>query len=405
MLLFGSIEPCKEDAVRALLVLTVASLAAWIGLLAGRGLFWWPTPRLEPSEKDRAAMSGGRPSVVAVIPARNEADVLGSTLPTVLAQDYDGPFRAVLVDDRSDDGTADAARAAAAGRTAERLAVLSGEPLPEGWSGKVWAMHQGVTGPTDAPDYFWLTDADIAHEPWVLSALVSKAETDDRDLVSTMATLRVESGWDRLLVPAFVYFFAKLYPFRFVNASRRRSAGAAGGCVLVRRHALERAGGLAAMHSALIDDCALARRVKAAGGRLWLGFCSGVRSVRRYGTLASVWGMVARSAYAQLGHSPLVLAGTVLGMLFLYALAPAASIAGIVAAGFGVQGALVMTAVGVGTWGLISASFLPVLQHHGVSWRAAPLLPLAGVLYTAMTVSSAHRHAVGRGTSWKGRTY
>jgi hopene-associated glycosyltransferase HpnB len=239
----------------------------------------------------------------------------------------------------------------------------------------------------------------------VLSALIDRAEADRLDLVSAMATLRVDSAWDRLLVPAFVYFFAKLYPFRFVSNPRRRNAGAAGGCVLVRRSALDRAGGLAAIGSALIDDCALGRLVKRAGGRIWLGFSRGVYSTRGYGGLASVWRMVARSAYTQLGHSPLVLAGTIVGMVFLYALPPVACVGGAIAAGFGVSGGVPLAAIGGATWGLMAASFVPILRHHGVGWWVAPLLPAAGVLYTTMTVSSAWRHMRGRGGAWKGRTY
>ena len=387
--------------------LTSASLLAWIGLLFGRGFFWWPSPRLDPPRRRSQSAGATKHTVVAIVPARNEAEILPRTLPTVLAQDYLGPFRVMLVDDRSADGTATVARAAAEALSAvNQLTVHSGEPLAAGWSGKVWAMHQGASAPeARRADFFWFTDADVAHEPWVLSSLADRAEADGLDLVSAMATLLVDSAWDRVLVPAFVYFFAKLYPFRFVNDPHRRNAGAAGGCVLVRRSALERAGGLAAMGSALIDDCALGRLVKRAGGRIWLGFSRGVRSVRRYGSVASVWEMVARSAYTQLGHSPLRLVGTVLGMLFLYALAPLACAGGAIASALGVPAAPVLAAIGGATWGLMAASFIPILRHHGVGWWAAPLLPAAGVLYTAMTVSSAWRHTRGRGGAWKGRTY
>ena len=389
--------------MQALWGLAAASLLAWIGLLVGRGLFWWPLPRLHPPRE----CSQPEGAVVAVVPARDEAAVLPRTLPTVLSQDYRGPLRVVLVDDRSEDETASVACAAAEGLGAkDRLTILRGEPLPAGWSGKVWAMQQGATAARgELPEFLWFTDADIAHEPWVLSALVDRAEAERLDLVSTMATLRVDSAWDRLLVPAFVYFFAKLYPFRFVGNPRRRNAGAAGGCILVRRSALERVGGLEAIASALIDDCALGRLVKRAGGRIWLGFSRGVRSVRGYGSLVSVWRMVARSAYTQLGHSPLVLAGTIVGMVFLYALPPLACVGGAVAAAFAVPDAIVLAAFGAATWGLMAASFVPMLRHHGVGWWIAPLLPVAGVLYTAMTVSSAWRHTRGRGGAWKGRTY
>jgi len=417
--------------VNVLIGLAASALLAWIGLLLGRGLFWWPSPRLEPS-----APSGGRhASVVAVIPARNEAKVLPKTLPSVLGQEYPGPFRTIVVDDRSEDGTGDVVRALAETHGAsDRVQIVSGEPLPAGWRGKVWAMHQGVQvasgagaqagethmdadvrtapavlAPAEPPagqaDFLWLTDADITHAPWVLRALVDRAEAEPRDLVSTMARLRVDSWWDRLLVPAFVYFFAKLYPFRFVANARRRTAGAAGGCVLVRWTALERAGGLAAMRSALIDDCTLGRLIQSSGGRLWLGFSDGVRSIRGYGSLASVWEMVARSAYTQLGHSPLALLGTVVGMLFLYLLPPCACVGGAIAYALGVHGALWLLALGGATWTLMALSFVPIVRYHGAPAWVSRLLPVAGVLYTAMTVSSAWRHARGRGGAWKGRTY
>jgi len=382
-----------------------AALVAWILLVGIWGFFWRPQPRLEPPASPAAA--GPAPSVVAVIPARDEADILPEALPTVLRQAYPGPLRVILVDDRSEDGTGEVAASlarAAGEKLAGRLEVIVGSPRPAGWSGKVWAMQQGVAA-AGAADFYWFTDADIAHEPWVLVALVGLAEADRVDLVSTMATLRVISGWDRLLVPAFVYFFAKLYPFRFVRDRRRRTAGAAGGCMLVRRTGLEQAGGLFAIRSAWIDDCALARRVKRAGGGLWLGFSSGVRSLRGYGSLAGLWEMVARSAYTQLRHSPAMLVGTVFGMAFLYLSAPAACLAGLIAAAAGTGGGAVLAGIGAAAWGLMAGSFIPLLHHHGVSGWLAPLLPVAGALYTAMTISSAWRHARGRGGAWKGRTY
>jgi len=396
-----------------LLGLVGASLVAWIGLIIGRGFFWRPWPILKPAEP--TASSRGC-SVAAVIPARNEAEILPQALPTVLSQDYSGPFRVVLVDDRSEDDTRKTAQSIAGRSDAEEgLVVVQGKPLPGGWSGKVWAMQQGVAAvvadstdarsPRGVPDYFWFTDADIAHAPWVLRALIERAEAERLDLVSTMATLRVETAWDRLLIPAFVYFFAKLYPFRFVADPKRRAAGAAGGCILVRRQMLDAAGGLSAIGSALIDDCALGRLVKDAGGRLWLGFSQGVRSLRGYGSLSSVWQMVTRSAYTQLGHSSLKLGATVLGMLFLYALAPAACIGGAVATVFGLPEAAPVAVLGGVTWGLMAGSFVPMLRYLAAGWWVAPLLPVAGVLYVAMTISSAWQHAKGKGGSWKGRTY
>jgi hopene-associated glycosyltransferase HpnB len=375
------------------------SLAIWIVLIVGRGSFWLPRPQLRLSQQHDKLKQPI--SVVAVIPARNEKDVICETLPTVLSQDFPGEFRVILVDDRSDDRTAATAlQAAEQSGFAHRLTVLPGTQLPEGWAGKVWAMNQGTTQAlAELADYIWFTDADIAHDSGVLQALVLKAVTEDLDLVSVMAQLRIDSRWDQLLIPAFVYFFAKLYPFRFVNNPRLRTAGAAGGCILVRRKTLEDAGGIAAIRSALIDDCALGKLIKRHGGRVWLGFTKAVRSVRVYGTLQSVWDMVARSAFHQLNYSIIKLVGTVIGMLFIYAAPPAITLIGLLASEIG------PTLLGGATWALMTLSFIPILRHQQAGIWQAPLLPIAGVLYTAMTVSSAWRHATGRGGMWKGRPY
>ncbi len=389
-----------------------ACLVSWVGLLFFRGGFWRVAPRLDappegPVQTDPQAPPQRPLSVAAVIPARNEADILPETLPTVVSQKYEGAFHVTLIDDQSTDATADVAQGAAkaAGR-ADRLTVLRGDPLPTEWAGKVWALAQGSkrAAPIDS-DYLWFTDADIAYDAGVLRALVDKAESEELDLVSVMARLRVDSRWDRLLIPAFVYFFAKLYPFRFVGDPRRRTAGAAGGCVLVRRRVLQEAGGLEAIRSALIDDCALGRLIKRSGGRIWLGFARTVRSVRPYGSLRSTWDMVTRSAYDQLQYSPLLVAGTVLGMMLLYAVAPLATLGGLVAAALGLPGAAWLALIGGTAWGLMTASFLPILDHHGAGRWPAIFLPVAGVLYTVMVVSSAWRHRTGHGGSWKGRTH
>ena len=382
------------------LALAATCLALWIGLVTLRGGFWRVAPRLDPAPGCPRPTSPA-PPVAVVIPARNEADVLPETLTTVVAQDYPGTFHVTLVDDQSDDGTSAVAQAAAAevGRP-DRLTVLRGGPLPPGWAGKVWALAQGTQrGDLVDSEYVWFTDADIAHAPGVLRALVEKAESEGWDLVSVMARLRVDSRWDRLLIPAFVYFFAKLYPFRFVADPRRRTAGAAGGCILVRRKILDDAGGIESIRSALIDDCALGRLIKRHGGRTWLGFSGSVHSVRQYGSLRSVWDMVARSAYDQLHYSPVILLGTVLGMALLYLVPPLATIGGIVA------GAVPLAVLGAAAWGLMTVSFLPILRHHIADRWPAVLLPVAAMLYTATTVSSAWRHRTGRNGSWKGRTH
>ena len=361
-----------------------ASLIAWIWLALGQGRFWRTDQRLPPRRRPDTW-----PSVAAVVPARDEAEVLPRTLPALLAQDYPGPLRVIVVDDGSTDGTGEIARAAGA------TVIDAGEP-PAGWTGKLHALQRGIHEAGDV-DLLLLTDADIAHEPGSLTALVEAA--GERDLVSQMATLRVHTAWERLIVPAFVYFFAMLYPFRWVNRPRSRVAAAAGGCSLVRRAALERAGGLAAVHGAVIDDVAIARIVKRAGGRIWLGLADQVASVRPYPKLADLWQMVARSAYAQLRYSVLLLAGTLLGLSLVFLVPVAATIGGLIA------GAWLIAGLGAVTYLIMSATFVPMLRYYRQPVLLAFTLPFTATLYLAMTVDSARRHWLGRGASWKGRTY
>jgi hopene-associated glycosyltransferase HpnB len=281
--------------------------------------------------------------------------------------------------------------------------VLAGKPAPEDerWAGKVWAMAQGLDAAGE-PGYVVFTDADIAWEAHTLRRLVAAAEGDDRDLVSQMALLRAATGWERIVVPAFVYFFAQLYPFRRVNGPRSRTAAAAGGCMLVNRKALEDAGGLEPIRDARIDDVALGGLLKRAGGRCWLGFTTDVRSLRRYDGVGEIWDMVARSAYTQLRYSPLLLAGTVLGMIVLYLLPVVAIAVGLAQLASG--GSSWLAIAGLASWAIMAGSYLPVLRLYRLSPAWALCLPLIGVLYTAMTVSSALRHRAGRGGEWKGRT-
>ena len=319
----------------ALSIACTAAAVAWVYLVAAHGGYWRTSQRLPRVSGEPDAW----PDVVAVVPARNEAAMLPVTLPALLGQDYPGVLAVIVVDDGSSDGTGEVAAriAAKAGRP---LRVISGTPPPDGerWAGKVWAMAQGLraAGPSD---YVVFTDADIAWEAHMLRRLVTAAVGDDRDLVSQMALLRTATGWERVVVPAFVYFFAQLYPFRRVNVPGSRTAAAAGGCMLVRRGALDKAGGLAPIRGALIDDVALGRLIKGQRGRTWLGLSRQVVSVRPYPGLASLWQMVARSAYTQLRYSPAVLAGTLTGLLFLYALPPAGAITGLVAVLAGGDGA------------------------------------------------------------------
>ena len=378
--------------------LAALALAAWVYLLAARGGFWRARERLGAAP-DRAEW----PAVVAVVPARNEADVIGRSIRSLLDQDYPGRLDIVLVDDHSRDATAEvAAETARAHPRGDRLTVHRAAPLPPGWVGKIWALAQGL-GRADAVSpgarFVWLTDADIEHEPRNLRRLVAKAEAESRALVSLMVLLSCEGFWERLLIPPFVFFFQKLYPFAWVNDAGRRTAAAAGGCVLLRRAALDAAGGLEAIRAEIIDDCALARRVKRAGpnASLWLGLTAEVRSIRPYGGLAGIWSMVARSAYTQLGHSPWRLAGTVLGMGLVYLAPP------LLALTYPLHGSATEAALGGLDWALMAFAILPTRRLYGQPARLAPLLPLAALLYCAMTLDSALAHRRGRGGAWKDR--
>lgn len=380
-------------------IVCLLSAVAWAYLLGGHGGFWLTSRRLPrvPS----AAPESGWPEVVAVVPARNEADMLPLTLPSLLSQEYPGSFRVTLVDDGSTDGTD---RVAAALSDFGRLTVVPGRPRPEGWAGKVWAMEQGLLASPGSDGYVLFTDADIEWEPGALWALVAAAEGDDRALVSQMALLRAATAWEKIVVPAFVYFFAQLYPFRRVSDPRSRTAGAAGGCMLVRRSALDKAGGLPEIRGALIDDVALGTLLKRAGNRTWLGLTTSVRSVRPYPRLADLWQMVARSAYVQLRYSPLLLTGTLLGLLFLYVVPPAGLIAWAVATEVGSGGSAGLAgAAGLAGWLYMSRTYLPMLRLYRLSVLRAPSLPLIALLYAGMTVDSARRHYAGSAVAWRGR--
>jgi hopene-associated glycosyltransferase HpnB len=362
---------------------TGVSLAAWLALTMGHGRFWRTSIRLPPSPDP----SGSWPSVVAVVPARNEADVLPTTLPSLLRQRYPGRWHVIVVDDDSSDGTG----ALAADLGAE---VVTGTGPPPGWAGKPAAMHRGVQA-AGTPDYLLFTDADIAFPEDAVRRLVAAALGTGLVLTSQMVRLRARSRWERLIVPAFVFFFAQLYPFALVNRPGR-TAAAAGGCMLVERAALARAGGLEPIRAALIDDVALGGLLKAQGP-IWLGLSDEVCSIRAYPRLADLWAMVARSAYTQLRYSPLLLLGTVLGLLLVYAVPPAALIAG------AIVGATLPTVLGGITWLIMTLAYVPMLRFYRIAPLAAVLLPLIALLYLAMTVDSARRHAVGRGGTWKGR--
>ncbi len=389
-----------------LLTLSAVSLGIWIFLWVGWGGFW----KIEKNSVPDEVCSW--PSVAVIIPARNEAEVLPATLPSVLSLDYPGEFAVVLVDDGSADGTTEIAQriSSEVGRESS-LTVLEGKPLPAGWTGKLWAMEQGVRArEVHDEEFFLFTDADIAYPPEKLRQLVARALKDDLDLVSLMVRLRTDSFWERLLIPAFVYFFALLYPFSRVNDSRSRTAAAAGGCLLVRRRALEAAGGLSALRGALIDDCTLARRIKdrgrPGGGRLWLGLASRTRSLRVYRSLREIWLMVARTAFVQLRFSLALLVATVLAMLLVFIVPPATAFLGAASLlGSPSSAAWPYGATGFGAWALMTRTFFPTVRYYGVPVWTAPILPLTALLYTLMTIDSARRFVLGRGGMWKGRTF
>ncbi|HXQ40919.1 MAG TPA: glycosyltransferase [Candidatus Udaeobacter sp.] len=371
----------------------LAALAGWIYLLAARGFFWQAGPEDE-SPVDGLAPSDGWPKVVAVIPARDEADVVGETVASLLTQDYPGQFRLVLVDDQSSDGTAEVARAAAlrAG-AADRLTVLQGQALPRGWTGKLWAIAQGIAhGQAAEPDYLWLSDADIAYAPDTLRRLASRAEAEGLVLYSLMAKLHCRSFAERMLIPAFIFFFRMLYPFAWVSSRTRRLAAAAGGCMLVRRRALVAADGIESIRGELIDDCALARRLKTQGP-IRLDLTERARSIRPYPGIDPIRRMVARSAYAQLRFSSLLLAGTLLGMGLLYLAPPTL---GLFAGG-------TARMLGLAGWLAMAFAFRPTLAFYRVSPLWGLAMPAIAALYLLFTLDSARQYRLGRGGFWKGR--
>jgi hopene-associated glycosyltransferase HpnB len=363
------------------------SVAVWLYLLAARGAFW--RMRDAPSQ---GVLPATAPSVVAVVPARNEAQTVGRAVASLAAQRFPGAFHIVLVDDASTDGTGDIARAAAPPGI---LTVIRGRPLPPGWSGKLWAVDQGVLEAARfSPDYLLLTDADIEHAPGNLATLAARVVSGPVDLVSYMATLRCRTFAERALVPAFVFFFFMLYPPAWVADPRRATAGAAGGCMLVKRAALERIGGMEAIRGELIDDCALARAVKAGGGRVWLGLSAATHSIRGYAGLAEIGRMISRTAFTQLRYKAALLAGTAAGLAVTCLLPPALAL---MAPGAPARW------LGAAAWVMMAAAWFPTLCFYRRSPLWAPFLPLVAAFYLGATFHSAVSYWRGRGGMWKGR--
>ena len=376
-----------------------SSLIIWLFLLIFWGGFWRLDRRITHTEK----MLKTYPTVWAIVPARDEAEAIATSLTSLLNQNYLGEFLIVLIDDNSSDRTSEIAR-----KTAEKLGkseslkIITGKPLADGWQGKLWAMHQGVEyarQPESTPDYFLFTDADIQHDLDNLTQLVTKAETEDLDLVSLMVRLKCVSFWDKLLIPAFVFFFQKLYPFSWVNNSVKTTAAAAGGCILISNQALREVGGIAAIKDALIDDCSLAKAVKSHNNNIWLGLSETTISLREYNRLEAIWNTVARTAYTQLNYSPLLLFGTVIGMSITYLAAPLCLGIGVITHSWLIVG------ISLVTWLLMAIAFLPTIRLYNLSIVWAFSLPAIAFLYTLMTIDSAIKYYQGKGGAWKGRTY
>ncbi|MDZ7735842.1 MAG: glycosyltransferase [Gammaproteobacteria bacterium] len=354
----------------------------WLAVLILPWQPWRTREQFTPEADRRRSLD----TVTVVIPARNEADVIAGTLAALKQQDPD--LRIILVDDQSTDATADRARE----HGTSRLQILSAPPLPAGWSGKLWALEQGFR--RVQTDYTLLLDADIELQAGVIAGLLDKLERENLQMISLMARLRMVSGWEKLLMPAFIYFFKLLYPFALANHPDSRVAAAAGGCILIRTRAFAAVGGPAGLRTALIDDCALARRVKHNGGRIWLGLTHAAISRRRYENLATIWEMVTRTAYTQLHYSPWLLTACILLLLETYAV----PVAGLFYPG-SARWLAVLAVLGM------CGSYLPTLRYYGLpGWRVL-ILPVAAMLFGLMTLDSARRHLAGHGARWKNRTY
>ena len=371
-------------------LIAILPLAIWLHLFFARGNFW----QLHEEPTEHTGLKRW-PRVVAIVPARNEGETIGRAVTSLAKQDYPGAFSAIVVDDHSDDGTADLARKVAAEcNAAERISVHPASELPADWTGKVWAMNEGIAeAASRAPDYFWLTDADITHAPDTLRRLVCQAEGDALDLTSLMVFLRVQTFPERLLIPAFLYFFLTVYPPNWVSDPKSRAAAAAGGCILLRSSALERIGGIAAFKSEVIEDCALARAVKQTGGKVRLGLTRSSISLRGYNSFAGIRDLIARVAFTQLRYSILALLGALAGLFVTYLLPWVLFFVFPGEAWLAVDTAIAMMA----------ATFAATVKFYGLSWPWALTLPLAALFYGYATCVSAVRYWLGRGGRWKGR--
>lgn len=370
------------------------SFAIWVFLVLARYNFWLGKQRLGRPQQDLV----GTPSVLAIIPARNEVETISRVVSSIIKQNYPGMLSVVLVDDQSDDGTIVEAKKA----SLFDLRIVHTSPLPPGWSGKTWALEtawQDVKLRGEMPDYIWLNDADILHMPEVLTALVTKSQARQSALTSLMVRLNTDGLWGKLLIPAFIYFFQLIYPFNAVNSKASRIAGAAGGCMLIEPRWLERIGGFASIKDALIDDCALAARIQKSGGRLWLGHATASTSLRSNRKLSTIWQMVRRTAYAQLSYNPITLFGCMLGLGVTFFMPLVGLVAGVALRDLllgGLSGAALL---------LMAISYIPTLKLYDRTVWEACLLPIVTGFYGLMTLHSAWAHLLGKGNSWKGRDY
>jgi len=376
------------------LILASLSLLIWVVLTFFRGAFW----QLSAFDDDIARHDSLQtwPRVVAVVPARNEADYIAPIVESLVAQDYPGEFQLIIVDDHSEDATAALAqRTAQTGGAADRVRILQAAPLPSGWTGKLWAVQLGIDRAASfSPDYFWFTDADILQAPESLRRLVARAESQRLDLASLMVLLQAKTFPERLLMPAFLYFFLKLYPPKWTADPKSSTAGAAGGCVLLRKEALERLGGISSIRKEVIDDCALSRAVKRSGGKIWMGLTRKSVSLRECATFGEIRDLIARTAFTQLKYSALALLGVIAAMLLTY-LVP-------VALTFHPQP--IVWRMGLAAWALMTLTYLPTVRYYRLSPLWAPVLPVAAAFYSYSTFLSAVRYWLGRGGQWKGRS-
>jgi hopene-associated glycosyltransferase HpnB len=374
-------------------LLGIITLAIWLHLFFGRGWFW-RVKRL-CADDGRFQLPGSWPKIVAIVPARNEAATIGKAVASLVSQEYPGTFFIVVVDDHSEDETVAIAKRVSLDLGAEKkVRLVAASVLPDGWTGKLWALNEGVaSAAAEEPAFYWFTDADITHASDTLRRLVARAEQDKFDLASLMVLLQAGTLPERALIPAFLYFFLMLYPPQWISDEDLSTAGAAGGCILLRREALERMGGFAAIRGEVIDDCALARAVKRSDGRVWMGLTRKSESLRVYGTWSEIADLIARTAFTQLRYSSWLLAGTLVAMFLTY-VAPVVLL---------FSPDFIARIFGLTAWLLMTFSFLPTIRFYRLSPLWAPLLPLTAIFYTSATFLSALRFWRGKGGEWKGR--